>query len=178
MGEIKLVVPGRQLSYSGIFDGKELYRLIKGQLGDFGYDNWVEKEHTEKHTKTHKQVEITYFPVLTVSDYIKLHIGIDIKYMNLKDITVEYKGKKIKAQEGDLSLEFKGYMVTDYEKNWEKGKSKYSGIKSVSNYFFIRTIMDKFILNRYHSKYEKILSDQIRETYNNVREYLNTTKHR
>ena len=178
MGERRIVGQGRKLTYSGIFDGKELYRLIKGQLGDIGYDNWVEKEHSEKHTKTHKQVEITYLPWIKISDYIQLQIRIDITYKNLKDITVDYKGKKLKTQEGDLELFFRGYLVTDYEGNWEKKESKYSILKSVSNYFFIRTIMDKFIFKTYYSKYEKLVNDQIKDVYNNVREYLNTTKHR
>lgn len=167
MADRKEIISARTLSYSGIFDGKEIYKHLRGTIKEFGYDDWLEKEHSEKNTKTHKQVEIMYLPSLQISDYIKLQIRIDITYMNLKHVTVDYKGKKLNADEGELELVFRGYLISDYENRWE-GKQ---------HWFFLRAIMDKFIMSTYYSKYEKMLSEHIKELYNSVRQYLNTTKH-
>lgn len=167
MSERRIAVPERVLSYSGYFDGKELYKLIRSWVSDRGYDDWIEREHSEKHVKGKKQVEITYLPMMKISDYIQLQLGIDITYMNVQKTTVEYKGKKVKVDEGDVEIAFTGYIVSDYEDRWE----------NKPNYFFIRTIMDKFVFRVYNAKYEQMLSEHIKELFNDIREYLNTTKH-
>ena len=167
MSERRIIVPGRVVNYSGFFNGKELYKLIKGIVTDLGYDAWLEKEHNEKNTKTHKQVELLYLPEMKVSDYILLQIEISITYMNLKSGIVEYKGKKIKIDDGELEINFRGFMITDYEDRWE----------NKPHYFFIRTIMDNFVLKPQISKYEKMIEEHIKHLYNDIREYLNTTKY-
>ncbi len=166
MAERRKVVDTRTLSYSGLFDGKEIYRLIKEQVADLGYDTWLEREHNEKTGKNGKQVELAYLPKLKISDYIELQLGIEIIYKNLKRTSVKYKGKSIKVDEGNLELNFEGYIVSDYFDRWEKGATN----------LFIRTIMDKFIFKSYHSKYSKILEKHIKEVFDHVREYLNTSK--
>ena len=166
MAERRQVVPTRTLSYSGYFDGKEIYKHIKNWVKDMGYDEWREPEHTEKNAKTHRQAEITYIPEHKISDYIKMQIRFDITYMNLKSATVKYKNKDVKVDEGDLEIVFRGYIVSDYDNKWE----------NKAHWFFLRTIMDKFILRAYYSKYETELANQIKELYNNLREYLNVTK--
>ncbi|MFW6230425.1 MAG: hypothetical protein ACOC32_00180 [Nanoarchaeota archaeon] len=166
MAERRTVVPERTLSYSGLFDGKELYKLIKEWVMDHGYDDWIERNHTEKNTKTSKQVEIDYLPKAKVSDYLELQLGMNITYMNLKKTKIEYKGKKVEVDEGDLEINFTGFILSDYWGRWE----------NKAHWFFIRTIMDKFVFKFIFDKYTKELNNHITELYNHIRQYLNTTK--
>ncbi|MFP4117314.1 MAG: hypothetical protein ACLFTR_00145 [Candidatus Woesearchaeota archaeon] len=166
MAERRKVVDTRKLSYSGLFDGKEIYKLIKEQVADLGYDTWLEREHNEKTGKSGKQVELAYLPKLKVSDYIELQLGVKIVYKNLNRTSVKYKGKSIKVDEGDLEIEFEGYIHSDYFQRWDKG----------ANNLLIRTIMDKFIFKSYYNKYQKMLERHIKDLYNHIRQYLNTTK--
>ena len=166
MGERRKVVDTRTLSYSGLFDGKEIYKLVKEEIASLGYDFWLEREHNEKTGKNGKQVELAYLPKLKISDYIELQLGISILYKNLKRTSVKYKGKNIKVDEGDLEISFEGYIHSDYFNRWE----------DKADFLFIRTIMDKFIFKTYYGKYEKVLEKHIKDLFNHIREYLNTTK--
>ena len=166
MGERRQVAGPRTLSYSGLFDGKEIYKLIKEQVADKGYDNWIEKEHNQKEGKEGKQIELAYMPKMKISDYIEMQLSIGILYKKLKRTTVKYKNKDIKVDEGELEITFEGFLHSDHWNRWEKG----------ANNFFIRTIMDKFIFKTYYSKYQKELEKHIKEIYDHIRQYLNTTK--
>lgn len=166
MAERRKVVDERILGYSGIFDGKKLYQLIREFVADRGYDDHVEREHTEKNTKDTRQVEIDYMPKYKVSDYVELHMNLFITYMNLKKTTVEYKGKKVHLDEGEVRISFTGNLLSDYWGRWEERQ----------HYFFIRTIMEKFIFKFIYDADIKHIKKDIDDLYNYVREYLNTTK--
>ena len=165
MGERRKVVNPRTISYSGLFDGKEIYKIIKSGAGDIGYDNWVEQDHNEKDGKDGRQVELAYLPKMKITDYIELQLSVDLKYSKMKKTKVKYKGKDITVDEGDLEITFEGYIHSDYWSRWES-----------PNWFFLRTIMDKFIFKTYYNKYTNQLKSHIDRIYDDVREYLNTTK--
>ena len=166
MTEGRAVLQGRKISYTGLFDGKEIYQMIREKMADKGYDDWIVKKHTEKRGKNGKQVEIKYLPTSTVNDYTKIQVKIEILYKDLKRTSVKYKGKKIDLDEGSLEIVFSGFLLTDIWGRWD----------SSADLFFLRTIMDKFIFWRQTAKYESMVKDHIEELYNYIRKYLNTTK--
>jgi hypothetical protein len=166
MAERKKVVDERILSYSGIFNGKELYQLIREYVADRGYDDHVERAHTEKKVGDSHQVEMDFMPKYKVSDYVELHMNLYITYMNMKKTTVEYKGKKHKLDEGEVRISFTGHILSDY---WERWESK-------SHYFFIRVIMENFIFKFIYDRDVKHIKKDIDDLYNYIRQYLNTTK--
>lgn len=167
MAERRTIVSGRQFHYKGLFNAKELYQLIDTWFADNGFGDRVEVEHMEKVTKTHKQIEIYYQPYKKVSDYAKIEIRLLIKIFDLKKQIVEYEGRKVNINEGDLNIEFDGYVTTDYEGRWVNKPS----------YFFWRTMMDKFFFKSYSSIPEKQVTDLVQELYNHIRQYLNATKY-
>ena len=168
MAERRLIVKSRTFSYEGLFDGKELFKLIRGWFAEQGYDDYLIRKQTEKHVKGKRQVEIDYLPKKKVSDYFEKQINLDITYMNLKKTQVQYKGHKVSLDEGEVEISFTGYLKTDYEGRWEDTPWKY----------FFRVLMDRFILAPYVARYTSETAEDIKIVYNLIREFLNATKQR
>ena len=163
MAERRPVVQNVVVKYSGLFNAKELWRLIENWFAENGYGDRPEIYHDEYVVKGHKDIEIRYQPYRKVSDYLKLEHRLIIKILGLEKKTIEKDGHKIKVDKGDLNIRFDSFLNTDYEGRWENRPE----------FFFIRTIVDKFVFKTYTGKYEKQLTDQVQQMKTLVEKYLN-----
>ena len=167
MPERRQVVRGEKLKYSGFFSAKELWRLIDKWFAENGFADRVELFHDEKVAKDHKDIQVKYQPYKKVSDYVKIEQRLIISIFNLVKKTITKDGHKINLDQADLTIQFDGYINTDYEGRWENRPE----------FFFLRTIMDKFIFKTYTGKYEAMIKTQIRELKNEIESYLNMHKY-
>ena len=68
MAEIRTLIDGKSLSYEGVFNIKELYKIIDTWFRDRGYDK-QEIKNWEDVSESEKQIVLEIIPYKKVSDY-------------------------------------------------------------------------------------------------------------
>jgi len=165
MAEVKTLIDGKSLSYEGIFNLHELYRVIDKWFKDHGYDK-QELKNWEDITEQEKQIIIEIIPYKKVSDYARIDIRIFMIFSKITDIETAKEGVTLKMNKGRAEFYFDAYVVTDYENKWET--------KAV--FYFIKNIFDKFIYKIYTSNYDTEAIRDCTEVENDIRSYLNMNR--
>ena len=156
----------KSISYDGIFNYRELFRIIDVWLREHYYDKW-EKRNEQYKTPEGFSLDIEFTPWKKVTDYHKLIMKIEISGTNLKEVEVELNGKKEKMHEGKLNIKLTGYLVVDYEHKWNRPV-----------YYFIRDVYDKYVYWRITKKYIDMVIEHVDSMYNDIRSYLNVTHYK
>lgn len=165
MAERLIVVDKARLGYSGPFDAKEVFEVIRSWASDKGY--WIyEKKHTETVAPEGKFMEFDLEPFKKITDYSKGVVKIRIQMSGVKDITLKRDNKKVKLQEGNVSFVFTGILETDYEHKWE----------SKPVFYVLRTVVEKYMLRPFISGHEKGIKEDVDVLLNQLRSYLNLSK--
>ena len=167
MGEKKVVVRDLTLSYEGLFNLEELYYVM---------DIWMREKWWEKRERVHdfydsptgKQLVLDMEPWKKVTDYHRGWLKINVVAKDLKAVEVERDGKKIKVMKGKINFNFAGWLVTDYWGRWDN--------KPIL--FFMKTLFERYPLKMWHSKYTKLIRDDVYELYNTVKAFLNSQNYK
>ena len=165
MVEKYIVVDKLRLAYEGLFSVSELYKLIDGWFRTKSYDK-AELKNVEKVKPEGKFIEIELFPWRKLTDYAISRIRIRMIMTDVKEVMVEREGAKVKLNQGSIQIVFDGYLETDYENRWEQ--------KPI--FFFLRTLIDKFIHRGEIDKYEEALAEEVNELQNEIKSFLNLYK--
>ncbi len=166
MPERRAIVEEKKLKHSGVFSASELYEIIERWFADNGFSDREEIEHMEKIQKSHKTVEVLYRPVKTLSSYSKAELRILIEMGNLKRTVVDTEGKKVTMSDGDLTITFDGFLVTDFEGRYDVLEPRR---------FFWKTIFDKLLKKTESAEDEGKIAGYVSELYNHVRDYLKSS---
>ena len=124
----------RHVVYSGLFNYRELFRLI-----DFWYrDKFYDKK--EKLTAKMEHPDGNHFsfhfePWKKVTDYYKIQTYIDLVGTGIKEVEVEIDGKKVRLNHGKIEVMIVGNLISDYE-----GKLMSRGI-----YQLMHTLFDRYV---------------------------------
>ncbi len=162
MAERELIVDHIRLTYEGLFEATELYKLIDGWFREKGYDK-REIKNVEKVRPEGKYVELELMPWKKVTDYLMFEIKLRIIMTDLKEVEIEKEGRKMRLNQGSVKIVFDGYFTTDYENRWENKPA----------YYFMRTLFDKFFLRSYTDKYKGTLVSETNQLHSTVRAFLN-----
>lgn len=165
MPERQIVVDNERLSYSGIFDIKEIMKIIKDWAKDKAYF-MIESSHTESVKEDGKYADIKLEPFKKLTDYAKSKVKIRITVDQAKDRVVDIDGKKVKMYEGRVGFLFDGILETDYEARWE-GKPVF---------YFLRTIFEKYVYAPFISKFEQTVKNDVDFLKTQLKSYLNMQK--
>lgn len=161
----KINVGDRSVTYSGIFNMYDVYKILDDWQKKNNYDK-TEKESKEFITPEGKYLEFYLEPARKESDYVRFVIKINIKVRNLKETVVEIDGEKRNMHEGELEIGFGAWLDTDYEEAWSTKPGLY----------FLRILMDKYIYKMYTSKFVGKLKGEMDELVNQVKSFLNLYK--
>ena len=165
MSERNIVVDKERLDFQGVFDMKDLFKVMQQWATDKGY--WlIEKKHGETTKPEGKLIDMDFEPFKKYTDYSKSIIKIRAQFQDVKDIVVERDGRKVKLQEGKVVMIFDGILETDYEGRWE-GKP---------GFFVLRTIFEKYVYTPFISGFERGVKEDVMALKNNVKAFLNLTK--
>lgn len=156
-----------KIRQKAVFDLKELYKIMHNWLKFYGYIEFNELDYLEKDEENGKHIEIRWLALKKADDYVKFAIEIQFRIANLKDITIEKDNKKVKSSKGEISLNFKAYLLKDYEDVWEKRP----GVR------FMREAYDKFVIKGKLERYEKDLADETHKLMSEVKSFLNMRKY-
>lgn len=166
MPDKRLIIDQLKLSYEGLFNASELYRLIDSWFYEKGWDK-VEKMNQEMLTPEGKQIRILMEPYKNITDYFKLVIRIKITLTDVKDVEVEKDGELLRLNQGLVRFIFDGYVITDRKALWE----------STPFLWFMRTIFDRYVFKQQSGRAERWLRSDLDDLHTKIKTFLNTTQY-
>ena len=162
MAEKRIVYQDKYVSFEGLFDLKELFRMIVRWFNERGYDMFENKNFEEIY-EDGKKILFEMIPYKKISDYYRIEIKLLAVFENLKEVEVELNGVKRRLLKGKGDFIFDAILVTDYENRWE-GRPYY---------FFYRALVDKFVYKSYTDRYERELLREAKDLQEEIKGYLN-----
>lgn len=166
MGEKNLVVDGLTVSYEGYFHCNDLNRLIRRFTESRGYDP-KDVMHEVKVKEDGRYIVLDLRPDKKVSDYAKFIVQTKIAMNKVTDAEIEIDGKKVKINHGSVKVVINGYLMTDYEGDWQ------SSPRAV----FMKLLFDKFIYKRHVDDLQGMLKTDCNNLRNEISSFLNLHKY-
>ena len=123
MAELVFPMIDERIEYQGLFNMKEVFRLLDKYFRQRGYDKKIVFDE-EYDTPTGKYVHVKFTPYKKVDDYIRVMMRIWIYGHDIIEVEKELEGKKILTNRGKLTIIFDSQMMTDYRDNWVELLSK------------------------------------------------------
>ena len=167
MAELRHIIEDQKLEYQGLVSVRDLYRMMEKWFAERRYSK-QEKRNYEEVNEGYKCIDLEIEPQKKVSDYIKISLKVEIMADDVKDVDIDMDGRKETVQEGKFHITFNGYVIMDYENKWEMKPF----------YFFIRTVMDKFVYKGIIHRYEKMIAQHVEELAEEMKAFLNITKYK
>lgn len=162
MVERKIIVDHLTISYKGLFNATEVYKMI-----DFWF---MEKNYTkhelvnyEQVMKTGKEIRTRSEPYKKITDYAKYVLIVEVYGSNIKEVEVEKDGARVRMNQGDIQVLITGTLETDYEHRWE----------SKPVFYLLRGIFDKYVFRAHTYKFETGLVEECNLLAGQIKSYLN-----
>jgi len=147
---------GFQITYDGVYDLDELLRAITGWFSQWVYDVAPE-EHSEKVGSDGKEMKVIIKAFRKVTEYVKFAVEVEIVIYREVDVVVDYKGKNLKQQKGEVQVRVKTAMQKNWLKTFSAGQE------------FLRQTYEKYLIRRELEGYR----EKIRQEGN---DFLDTIK--
>lgn len=131
-----------RLKYRGVYDFGAIYKLVFDFLEEKAYKIF---EDVYKH-KPPTEFEVQVRGEKKITSYIKYEVRIQFFSENYREVEVEKDGKKKKMFSGNMRIDFKAYLITDYEKGegdtlWESTPFTSKLKHFFENYIFKHRLM-------------------------------------
>ena len=165
MVEKKFVIDGMKLSYTGPFDIIEFYKKVNEWISKKGKEKEIKKK-AEHVNPTGKDIEWSLEIWEDVTDYARNIVRINALFNNVKEIKIKREKKERKLNKGSVLITFDGIMETDIQGKWTQ--------KPI--FFFLKTIVDKFIWKHHMNKIEDQLDADVHELYDVLTDFFNSYK--
>lgn len=162
MTERTLVIDQNFLTYDGLFDLAEFYRLLDSWFYEKGWDKY-EHVNQEQVTPEGRQIRLVLEPWKCITDYFKIIIRIKAHLHNVKDIEVEKEGQKVRLNQGEIKITFDGYVVSDRQGLWNKRPF----------FWFLTIIFNKYLFKEHYNKAERWLLSDFDDFYQKIKSFLN-----
>ena len=162
MTERRMTLPGIYVSYTGVFDLREFFRMMNDWFVGKGYDI-LEKRHEELVRETGKQIIYISEPYLKINDYVQLNINVNIVMQDVQDVELTHEGVLRKLKSGSLTIRLRGFVDTDYEGRWT----------SMPWRWYLRVLTERYIIRREVSQAEDQLETNIKELHRLMKKYFN-----
>ncbi len=154
-----------KIKHKGIFDFKELYRVLYEWLLNEGYDV-NEKGYKEVvGAGGAKELEIEWIAYRKVSDYFRYQFKIRWIILGMTDVEVEIDGVKQKMNKGQVELTVSSILEKDYESRWENR----------AFFKFLRTLYDRYLIPARIESYEGTLLTEMDEFIAQIKAFLTMT---
>ena len=110
------------LRYQGVFDFDGLYAAVIGWAKNYGY-MWHEVDYKHKvPTPDGAEQEMKWILTKNVTDYVSYSMDINIHFWDMKEPTIEIKGKKKSVVSAKVEIIINGLVITDWQKKFKGGK--------------------------------------------------------
>jgi len=117
MSKESKIIKRREVKKKGVFDINKIYKELKSQIKERGFD-YTEKERTWKQQKKGDKYKFEILGDKKFDDFVEFHFKIVIDAEEVKHGKVD--GKVM--QMGDFRSIFSCWIVMDYLNKWNKNK--------------------------------------------------------
>jgi len=168
MSEEKQVLYDLRTMYSGPFLVEDFYADVDRWIREKGYEKELKKK-MEHVTKNGKRIEW----VIEINFHLdELHHG-DIQLRALMDNvteTVIKRGKKkIRINNGDVLINVNAFLIAHIH-------GSFFQVKPI--YYFIRTLIDKYVWNFWSDKWDGTVNSEGRELFKRISAFFEVQKHK
>ena len=148
------VVKGLKVVYKGLFDMSDLYKEIKFWLDNKNYgdenSDFKEETYVERLKGESKQIEVKWICEKEASDYSKNQITITFFVVGLSEAETDWKGKKIKTNQGEIEINISSNLITNASGKWENG----SLMKKMYEKMIIKDRLEDEKIDLYNNTYK------------------------
>jgi len=162
MVEVNYLISKKKITYEGLFDAKELYKLMDQFWFHLGFDK-SEKKHAESVKPEGKYIDIEVEYYKKESGYVQVRCAVRLIMQDLKEVEVKKEKAKVKLNKGRVQFIVDGYMETDWEGMWE----------TKPLYYVIRTVLSKWVLGSVTGKFASQFKTQVGQFMNETKAFLN-----
>lgn len=166
MAERMILIDKLRLNYEGLFKFRDVYNMIDQFFEDKAY-NKNELLNVEVVKPEGKFIEIEIEPWRTITDYVKRAIHLRMQFVDVKEVEIEKDGRKIRMNQGKISIVFDALLLTDHENRWEMTPFT----------FFIRTVWEKYVYKPFIVRFSSGAKKDCMELYHNLKAFLNMYRH-
>ena len=166
MSEKKQVLYDLRTSYSGPFVVEDFYAEVDKWIKEKGYEKEPKKkmEHVTKNGKkmewvieAHRHLDDLHYSVIVLRALLD----------NVKEVAIK-KGRKNKVvNNGDALVNIDGWIQSHIHGSFYQ-------VKPI--YYFIRTLVDKFIYNFWSDKYDGMVASDCHDLFKRIRAFFNLQK--
>jgi len=168
MSEKKQVLYNLRVTYNGSFVVDDFYAEVDNWAKEKGFEK-EPKQKMEHVTKDGKKLHL----IMEVHSHLdELHHGIVVlKAMmdNVKDAVIKRQGKKIRINNGDVYIDINGFVESHLHGTFYQIKPMY---------WFIRSLIDRFVYKFWSDKYDGEVSGQCHELYKRLRSFFELQKYK
>ena len=132
--EKDLVINGRTINYKGIFRHDEIFRTINEALEKRGYIK-REKKSEELVTESGRKSFVELRPYKEKTNYVTLMMKIKVEMDHVTETTKEFETGSKKYQQGNLTVIFDAWFLSDYRNRW--------GMRPF--YYFMKAMINRFL---------------------------------
>jgi hypothetical protein len=154
-----------KVTFTGIFDLDEWYRLMYELFTTFGYEV-NERKYKEKMKPQGKDIEMIWDCQRKVDDYTKFYIRVEVFGLAVKRVSVQKGGVEKNADKGTLEITFKSILITDYENRWET----HPVLK------FMKGMYDKYLYRPTFDHWKDKIYEEMYHIQNEVKAFFNLSR--
>ena len=164
--ERNLVINNKELKYSGIFNPNDIFNAINKALKSKGYEK-REKKTEELVSSEQRDNYIELRPIKVKSEITSLMIKIKITEDNVIDEKQSVNHVTKNYQNGNLTIVFDSWVLTDSEARWEMRPW----------YYFFKGVISKYIYNlKEEGRYKGELVQDTAYIHSKIKKLLNSYK--
>ena len=168
MAQIDYITPVKTISKTLTYNQKDLYKFLMKWFSEKHYDV-LETDYAEKLVDGSKTYHFKWMNEKRIEEFTKLIIKIDFN-AKAQDVVIETSEGKRKAQKGEVTIKFKGFVNKDVED--ERSLSKRPPERAL-----LAAIYEKFIAKRKMARYDEQLKSDLDAIIKDVKTYLKAHKY-
>ncbi len=166
MAEKKQVLYDLRTAYNGPFIVEDFYAEVDSWIKENGFEKEPKKK-SEHVTKNGKRIEWIIEAHRHLDD---LHHGVIVLMAlldNVKEVNIKKDGKKIRINNGDVLINIDGWINSHIHGSFYQ-------VKPI--YYFIRTLIDKFVYNFWSDKYDGTVASDCHSLFKRIRAFFKVQK--
>ena len=155
-------------TYNGPFVVEDFYGEVDNWIKEEGYEKEPKKK-MEHVTKNGKKIE---WVIEAHRQFDDLYHGIVIMRAlldNIKEVVIKRNGKKIRINNGDVFISIDGFIQSHVHGSLYQTKPIY---------FFIRTLIDKYIYSIWSDKYDGLVASDCHDLFKRIRAFFSVQKYK
>ncbi len=165
MPERKAIINNKTITYEGLVSMQGIYRALRDLLLDHDY-NMYEADHKEQVFSDGKEIVIKMKGDTKISDYAKIVWEIDFQFTKVQEMMVEKEGQKVRMHQCKFFMNTQVWLETHYD----------NSIEQKAFIFFVRTLIDKFVIKNYLNRAEKRATKEYALFEQTAKSFLNMEK--